>query len=283
MSTRQVAAVPGKIDVARRGSEQTGYTPVLTPQNSALSTLSVGRLRLELKDVAYEGQTGELEVLLHVLVGQFMLEVQGPWGKRSMPNVGERFDVFAGLPTTVVLGPQTAYKITPVSRTLDIAIASVPIANDEHRNATLIRPQDVVVHSIGEGHYQRTVREVLGGDGPAVRMRAGETINPIGLWSSWPHHDFDANAKLAPRFEEVFLYFTKPKDGYGIQRRVGLYSNLEPVDDVIVVRSGDAAILPLGDHPIVAGVDTSVLYVWFYVSPIAKRYAKWAEDLGGYA
>jgi len=26
-----------------------------------------------------------------------------------------------------------------------------------------------------------------------------------------------------------------------------------------------------------------VLYVWFYVSPIPKVYAKWAEDLGGYA
>jgi 5-deoxy-D-glucuronate isomerase len=55
------------------------------------------------------------------------------------------------------------------------------------------------------------------------------------------------------------------------------------VDDVIVVRNGDAAILPLGEHPVVAGVDSSVLYVWFYMSPIPKIYSKWAEDLGGYA
>lgn len=283
MSARAVTASTGQVDVARRGEGKTGYTPVLTPQNSPLSTLSVGRLRLEVKDVPYKGDTGELEVVLHVLVGQFLLEAQGPWGKRSIPNVGERSDIFAGLPTTVVLGPQTAYKITPVSRTLDIAVASVPIADDGHRNPTLVRPQDVVVHPIGEGHYQRTVREVIGGEGPAVRLRVGETINPVGLWSSWPHHDFDANPDLAPQFEEVFLYFTKPKDGYGIQRREGLYSNLKPVDDVIIVRNGDGAVLPLGEHPIVAGVDTSVLYAWFYVSPIAKRYAKWAEDLGGYA
>jgi 5-deoxy-D-glucuronate isomerase len=283
VSARTATQATGQVDVTRRGEAKSGYTPVLTPQNSPLLTLTTGRLRLELKDVPYKGETGEQEVLLHVLVGQFLLEVEGPWGKRSIPNVGERLDVFAGLPTTVVLGPQTSYKITPASRTVDIAIASVPIGNDEHRQPTVIRPQDVVVHSIGEKHFQRTVREVLGGEGPAVRMRAGETINPVGLWSSWPHHDFDANPDLAPQFEEVFLYFTKPKDGYGLQRREGLYSNLRPADDVIVVRNGDAAVMPLGDHPIVAGVDSSVLYVWFYVSPIAKLYAKWAEDLGGYA
>ena len=55
------------------------------------------------------------------------------------------------------------------------------------------------------------------------------------------------------------------------------------MDDVIVVKNGDAAILPLGAHPIVAGVDSQLLYIWFYMSPIPKLYSKWAEDLGGYA
>ena len=173
--------------------------------------------------------------------------------------------------------------MTPVSRTVDIAVASLPVGRAGRAIPAVIRPQDVQVHKIGEDHYQRTVREVIGGEGPALRLRAGETLNPIGLWSSWPHHDFDADPKLAPKFEEVFLYFTKPRSGWGLQRRAGLYSNLQSVDDCIVVRNGDAAILPLGEHPIVAGVDSSVLYVWFYVSPIVKLYSKWAEDLGGYA
>lgn len=283
MSTRVTSRKEGLVDVFRRGEARTGYTPVLAPQSAPLSSLAVGRLRLETKDPPYEGQTGELEVLLHILVGQCTIEARGPWGTRTMRDLGERLDVFASPPTSVVLGPGTDYTITPTSRTLDIAVASVPIAEDRLRNPAVIRPQDVIVHQIGEGHFLRTVREILGAGGPAVRMRAGETINPVGLWSSWPHHDFDANPDLAPRFEEVFLYFTKPKEGYGLQRREGLYSNLQRVDDVIVVHNGDAAVLPLGDHPIVAGVDASLLYVWFYISPIPKTYAKWAEDLGGYA
>lgn len=272
------------VDRVGRGDVRQGYQPTLTPANAPLRELSVGRIRLDKKGIGkYTGDTGENEVLLHILVGQCTIETSGRWGRQTFKQLGERVDVFSGLPTSLVLGPRTKYTVTPVTRTIDIAVASLPVGRAGRSIPTVIRPQDVMVHTIGEGHYLRTVREVIGGEGPALRLRAGETINPTGLWSSWPHHDFDANAKLAPQFEEVFLYFTKPRSGWGMQRREGLYSNLERVDDVVVVRNGDAAILPLGEHPIVAGVDSSVLYVWFYMSPIPKIYSKWAEDLGGYA
>jgi 5-deoxy-D-glucuronate isomerase len=261
-----------------------GYSPILTPQDAPLRDLCVGRLRLDIKSGRYAADTSNRETLLHILVGQCTIEAEAPTSKRKFENLGERRDVFSGLPTAVVLGPGTHYSVQPVSRTVDIAIVSVPLPNPQTTiTPTVVRPQDVQVHQVGELHYARTVREVIGGEGPALRLRAGETINPIGLWSSWPHHNFDADPHLAPRFEEVFLYFTKPKTGWGIQRREGLYCNLEQVDDVLVVRNGDAAVLPLGNHPVVAGVDGSRLYLWFYVSPIPKVYSRWAEDLGGYA
>jgi 5-deoxy-glucuronate isomerase len=270
-------------DVFRRTDESLGYTPVLTPENSTLQELSVGRIRLESSVGGYEAETGDRETLLHVLVGECSVEVEGDWGRTSIQNAGERRDVFSGSPTTIVLQPGTRYSVTPTAQTVDIAVASAPVSDAASSAPAVIRPQDVRVHAIGEDYYARTVREVLGGEGPAARLRAGETINPVGRWSSWPHHDFDANPENAPLFEEVFLYFTKPSRGWGLQRRTGLYSDLSEVDDVIVVRNGDAAVLPLGDHPVVAGVDSEILYVWFYFSPIPKVYARWAEDVGGYA
>ena len=273
-----------KADHIGREEVHQGYQPILTPANAPLRELAVGRIRLDRKGTArYSGDTGNREVLLHILVGQCTIEASGRWGTRTFKQLGERVDVFSGLPTSLVLGPRTKYIVTPISRTIDIAVASLPVGRGARPIPTVIRPQDVPVHTIGEGHYERTVREVIGGEGPASRLRAGETINPTGRWSSWPHHDFDANPKLAPKFEEVFLYFTKPRSGWGLQLRQGLYSNLARVDDVILVKNGDAAILPLGEHPVVAGVDSSVLYIWFYMSPIPKIYSKWAEDLGGYA
>jgi 5-deoxy-glucuronate isomerase len=266
----------------RRPQAREGYSLVLGPANAPLRDLVVGRLRLDAREGAHRAETGDRETLLHVLVGSCAIEIEGPWGKRAFAGLGERRDLFSGLPTAVVLPPGARWAVTPATRTVDLAVASVRLAGTGGEPA-VIRPADVRVHEVGEGHYARTVREVLGGDGPAVRLRAGETVNPTGLWSSWPHHDFDADPALAPEFEEVFLYFTKPRAGWALQRRAGLFSTLAGVDDVVTVRNGDAAVMPLGEHPIVAGVDSQVLYVWFYVSPIPKVYSRWAEDLGGYA
>ena len=212
-----------------------GYTSVLTPENALLKELSVGRLRLEERGGAYVGATKNRETVLHILVGGCSIEAHGPWGKATFRNLGERRDVFSGLPTTIVLGPSTEYTVVPTSRAVDLAVGSLPVDENHIQPPTVIRPQDVQVHHIGEQHYTRTVREVLGGEGPALRMRVGETINPVGLWSSWPHHNFDANPQLAPLFEEVFLYFTKPGHGWGIQKREGLFCGNQPVDDVLVV------------------------------------------------
>jgi 5-deoxy-D-glucuronate isomerase len=277
------AAMADPLDLVRRHDAVEGHANVLSAQNARLKDLAVGRLRLDVKSSAYVSDTADRETILHILVGTCDVEVKTEGQSRVFKDLGEREDVFSGLPTSLVLGPATHYKVTPKSRTLDIAVASLPLPGNNPAAPAVIRPQDVRVHKIGEAHYERLVREVVGGDGPALRMRLGETVNPAGLWSSWPHHEFDANPKLAPQFEEVFLYFTKPRDGWGLQKRNGLFHDLTPVDDVLIVRNGDAAVVPLGDHPVVAGVENQLIYIWFYVSPIPKVYAKWAEDVGGYA
>ncbi len=260
-----------------------GLTRLFDSSNSPLKDLKVSRLRLS-EGATWTADTGAAEVALHILVGQCSIRVIPAKGEPTeFRNLGERRDVFSGLPTTVVVGPNSTYEVLDVQRSADIALAEVTLQDDPGRPPSVIRPADVDVHEIGEAHYERSVREVIGGPDRAQRLRLGETVNPTGKWSSWPHHDFDANPVLAPEFEEVFLYFTKPPGGWGVQVRHGLYPDLTRVDDVIEVRNGDAAVVPLGDHPIGAGVTNELMYVWFYVSPIPKIYARWAEDVGGYA
>jgi 5-deoxy-D-glucuronate isomerase len=259
-------------------------SPVFDGSNGPLRDLSVYRLRLGDDVESWDGRTGDTETVLHVLVGSCTVRCVTESGELEFFDVGEREDVFSAAPTTVILPPGTSYSVVKSGRSVDLAVGSVVLPEYEGgQQPSIIRPQDVFEHHIGEAHFSRTVREVIGGEGRALRIRLGETINPVGQWSSWPHHDFDADPELAPLFEEVFLYFTKPRDGWGLQRRDGLYCDLQSVDDVIVVNNGDAAIVPLGEHPLVAGVDSSVLYVWFYLSPIPKTYSRWAEDVGGYA
>lgn len=79
------------------------------------------------------------------------------------------------------------------------------------------------------------------------------------------------------------MYFTLPKEGYALQRADGNFVDEKFREQTVLVRNGDYAVLPLGDHPIVAAPDNKLLYVWFYISPIPKIYPKWAEDHGEYA
>ena len=126
------------------------------------------------------------------------------------------------------------------------------------------------LHMLGQGTARRKVREVLGHGSTARRIRCGETINKVGGWSSWPPHEFDSAG--IEGFEEKFVVFTDPRDGYAIIRKNGVLEEL---------RSGDMTDVPLGSHPIVAGPGTRLMYVWFFIGA-EKHYPKTAEDLGMY-
>ena len=160
---------------------------------------------------------------------------------------------------------------------------SVKLEDTSITKTTLIKSENVEVYEIGEGNFKRKVRVMLGGDGPAMKLRGGETINEPGQWSSWPRHSFDNEPEFAKNFEEFFMYFTLPKEGYALQRADGNFVDEKFREQTVLVRNGDYAVLPLGDHPIVAAPDNKLLYVWFYISPIPKIYPKWAEDHGEYA
>lgn len=259
-----------------------GLTEMATSKNAPLNHLSVCRLRIAQKYGDYSSITKNKEVLIYVLVGQCSIEATNKLGKKHFEKVGGRQDVFTGLPESVLLSPQTRYKIKPVSKTVDILISEVDLGSAPYK-PVLIKETDVDIRQIGEAYYQREVRVTLGGEGPAKKLRVGETSNGVGLWSSWPHHSFDKNRQLYPEFEEVFLFFVKPKESYALVRMDGIFCTGQSVDDGIVVKNGDWAILPIGDHPVVSAPASQVFYFWVYISPIPKKYAKWAEDQGGYA
>lgn len=261
-----------------------GYSLVLSDENTQLKDLKLGRLRLPHKGSSYAGSTSKSqESLIHVLIGECDIHVKFNGTEKTFKKVGQRNNIFGGLPHAVLAGPETEYRITATSASVDIAIPTIELPSPRTYDAVLIRADDVPVYSIGEGNYKREVRVLLGGEGPSIRLRAGETINPPGAWSSWPRHSFDHQPELATQFEEIFLYYTKPRNGYALQPVVGRYVTGNDINEVWMVRNGDMAVVPLGDHPVVAAPDTTLLYVWYYVSPISKIYPKWSEDLGEYA
>ena len=261
-----------------------GFTLLVSKDNSYLNDLEVGRLRLGNNGDHFSGKTQNEELLLEILIGSCDITTTLHGDVKKFTNLGNRKNVFDSKPDSILIGPQTDFDITCTSESADILMPKVVLHDESlEYNPVVVKSNNVQVYEIGLGNFKRTVRVILGGNGPAKRLRGGETINDKGQWSSWPRHSFDDHPELAKEFEEFFLYFTNPKDGYALQRADGTFSDGEFREQTQLVRNGDYAILPLGDHPIVAAPDTKVLYVWFYISPIPKIYPRWAEDHGEYA
>ena len=253
-----------------------------------LRDLSVERVRLPEGAAPVKYFVSDRELAALILVGQADVSVSHAGPIIHWRRIGARKSVFDGLPYCVYIGPHTQMTLTPRDGPVDILMASAPVL-DSHIMPALIRPEDVKTHVIGEGHYHRMVREVIGGDGIARRLRIGETINDVGGWSSWPMHQFEREPLNATQFEEVFYYLFKPVDAnkkpkecmaYQVVR--GRYCNGVDVDEIREIRHGDYGVIPLGFHPVIGAVDAKTYYFWAYLSPQSKRYAANAEDIGGY-
>jgi len=235
-----------------------------------IKDLAVERLKLE--ELLEIPPAPGHERYLHLLCGSGEVEVgdlfHGPWWRKS---------VFERPEPGIYVPSGEAIKFAP-NGSMDVLVVSSPAG--QWPDPTLVVTHKV--HEIGWGHHKRTVYEILGGEGPALRIRLGETHNVPGGWSSWPPHRFDADLSMASEFEEAFLPFMRPKDGFALMRRKGRWQDGSEVDDAVALTTGVMVPVPLGSHPIVAGPETSLVYVWAYLSPEPKVYAKWAEDAGCY-
>lgn len=217
------------------------------------------RLKLEEKGASY----------VHILVGAAVVQAGG-----ITYATGARSSVW--VPPVIGL-LVTGGELIAASEGLDVLVAHEPGA--AAHAAEFVQAEE---HLIGAGTAQRRVWEVVGAKHQELKLRCGETLNVKGGWSSWPEHSFDRDPSASEQFEEVFLYFCDPRSGWALQKRKGVMPDGTDINDCSQIYSGSFLEMPLGRHPVVAGPDTTLLYVWFYVAPVSKLYGRWAEDVGTY-
>jgi 5-deoxy-glucuronate isomerase len=110
----------------------------------------------------------------------------------------------------------------------------------------VIPPDAVEDEQRGEGATFRRVRTYVS-EGPLI---VGETLNPPGLWSSFPPHRHE--------HEEIYLYRFDPPDGFGMQMR----SESDDDERGVVVRDGRIERITSGWHPVVAAPGATLYYLW---------------------
>ena len=88
----------------------------------------------------------------------------------------------------------------------------------------LDQPKNVKVKRVGRDTYKRSVHTIINNDNSkeGIRLIIGETFNKEGRWSSFPpHKHVEIRPPYETRYEEVFFFKVRKKNGFGLQTLEG--------------------------------------------------------------
>ncbi len=179
-----------------------------------------------------------------------------------------RRGVFAGLPSSVYVPPDSRYTVQPEGR-LELAIGSAPA--EGKLPPRLITPEEVAVEMRGGHNATRQISHILD-PGDAEHLLCVEVYTPSGNWSSYPPHKHDLQSPPDEvDLEEIYYYLMHPEDGWAMQR---LYTDDRRLDARLVVENRDAVLVREGYHPVVAAPGYDAYYLNFLAGETPSWIAK---------
>jgi 5-deoxy-glucuronate isomerase len=229
-----------------------GEWDVVDPASAAWRYLSfrVERLR---DGEQVSRQTGDEEIALVPLGGRCAVESGDErW------ELGERANVFDGMPWALYLPRDTEYTLSALS---DVEVAVSGALTDERLGPRLVTPNDVEIEVRGSGNATRQINHILKPEFPAQRLLVVEVFTPAGNWSSYPPHKHDEDHPPGEVvLEEVYYYRaqSEPPGAFAVQR---LYSPQHGTDVTETVRDGDIMLVPHGYHTTCAAHGYDLYYL----------------------
>jgi 5-deoxy-glucuronate isomerase len=254
-----------------------GYNSLITSTNSPLRLVELGRLYLSKHGARHTHESGDRELVLDLLAGGYEVSIEGEGFAPVTHQVGPRRNVFAELPTMLYIPPHSSFTIMATGAGLDIAVYSAPSAI--MAEPALVTPNLVKCREVGRDNWHRIVRTGVDEEVAAEKLLVGETLNPSGNWSSYPPHKHDRfSAPYEVPYEEIYLFLVDPPQGFGIIYIHTDPDDPEPLEEVYVVKNGDAVAIPRGYHPVCAAPGYQVCYLWGLSSRSGRRFGAWSND-----
>jgi 5-deoxy-glucuronate isomerase len=254
--------VPSRIEPAEDGNVLT-----ITPESAGWKYVGFEVYRLKAGQ-SLKRQTENQEVCLVLLAGRADVSTS----KESWTNIGERMDIFEQTPPYSVYVPnEDEYEV--VARTdLELAVCLAP--GQGNHQARLISPRDVNVQIRGTGSFQRKIHNILPEQEPADSLLVVEVFTPAGNWSSFPPHKHDLdNLPDECYLEETYYHRIQPGHGFAVQR---VYTDDRSLDETMVVKDGNAVLVPKGYHPVSAPPGYDLYYLNVMAGPV--RVWKFTND-----
>lgn len=267
------------------GSASNGVDPVaISPDAAGWTYCGLDVLRLE-PDVARAIDTvGREGFVLPLCATDVTVAVEG-----ETFHLDGRTSVFSRVTDFVYVGRDSTVTIT--------ATSGGEVAFPSARCEAVLPPrygpaEHVGVESRGAGPASRQVTNFASPDAwqHADRLMCVELLTPDGNWSSYPPHKHDDSPECPVNNEEMY-YFRVGRagstecdpDGFGIHRTyTGDRDDLPPgsiVDDNLVVRDGDAYLIPRGYHgPCIAAPGYTMYYLNVLAGPGGERSMAFCDD-----
>lgn len=229
----------------------------VTPQSAQWDHLSFGARRMK-RGSKWQFETHENELALVLLGG--ICQVTSNIG--NWTEVGRRPNVFAGMPYTLYLPPDTRFTVEARSEFLDIAYGWC-VAKEAHP-ARLVKPADVEIEIRGGGNVTRQINKMIPPGFPSSCLVVVEVYTPSGNWSSYPPHKHDehivdqAGNMLEADLEEIYFYKIDRPEGFAYQR---IYTPDRKIDELLLARDSQVVLSPQGYHPVVAAPGYNCYYL----------------------
>jgi len=176
--------------------------------------------------------------------------------------IGERTDVFSGLPWSVYL-PPSGEALVEADSDAEIALCFAPAVGKF--TARVIPPEQVETLTRGKGTNTRHVRNILSETAQAECLLVVEVITPGGNWSSYPPHKHDRD--IPPEetlLEETYYHRINPPQGFAIQR---VYTDDLSLDETMTIHDRDVILVPRGYHPVSAAHGYDLCYLNVMAGP----------------
>jgi 5-deoxy-glucuronate isomerase len=235
-----------------------GVTLDITPQSAGWHYVGFRVLHLKAGQT-HRAAESERETCLVILSG--CVDVAA--GSRRFENLGNRQNVFEGMPTSVYVPSGSAYEIA-AHGDCQVAVCSAPAA--PRGEPALIAPDSVKQEVRGKGTNTRHVRNILSeADTLAQSLLVVEVITPGGHWSSYPPHKHDRDALPQESFlEETYYHRFNPPQGFGFQR---VYTDDGSIDETLSLSDGCVVMVPRGYHPVASAHGYELYYLNVMAGP----------------
>jgi 5-deoxy-glucuronate isomerase len=239
--------------------DQDGRLLSITPESAGWTYVGFEVIRL------VEGQTvsrptGDREVCLVLLSGKADVTTK----HEAWPSIGQRMSVFEKTPPYSVYVPSSdRYEVRALTK-VELAVCLAPGRGTF--KARLIDPGQVGVETRGYGNIERQIHNILPEQEPADSLLVVEVFTPNGHWSSYPPHKHDRDALPEESLlEETYYFKVQPGHGFALQR---VYTDDRSLDETLVVRDGEAVLVPRGYHPVSAPPGYDVYYLNVMAGPV---------------